>query len=107
MAGSLGDLGGLLRQAQKMQRQMADLQEELGKRKFEGKAGGGAVKAVVSGNRKLLELKINPDAIDPEEAELLEDLILAAVNEALKAAEETSQKEMQGLSGGMGLPGMM
>jgi DNA-binding protein YbaB len=78
MAGSLGDLGGLLRQAQKMQRQMADLQEELGKRKFEGKAGGGAVKAVVSGNRKLL-----------------------------KAAEETSQKEMQGLSGGMGLPGMM
>ncbi|MDP6941808.1 MAG: YbaB/EbfC family nucleoid-associated protein [Planctomycetota bacterium] len=107
MAGSLGDLGGLLRQAQKMQRQMAELQEELGKRKFDGQAGGGAVKAVVSGKRQLLELKIDPEAVDPSEAELLEDLVLTAVNEALKAAEETSQQEMQGLSGGMGLPGMM
>ncbi len=107
MAGSLGDLGGLLRQAQKMQRQMSELQEDLAQRKFEASSGGGAVKVTVSGARQLLELKINPEVVDPEETELLEDLVMTAVSDALKQAEEVSSKEMQALSGGMGMPGMM
>ncbi len=107
MAGSLGDLGGLLRQAQKMQRELAAKQEELAKRRFDGSAGGGAVQVTVSGTRQLLELKITPEAVDPSEVELLEDMVMAAVNDALKQAEETFNKELGELSGGMGLPGMM
>ena len=106
MAGSLGDLGGLLRQAQKMQRQVAELQEELHKRIFEGSAGGGAVKVKVNGARQLLEVKISPEVVDPKDVDMLEDLVAGAVKEALKQAEETVAAEMQGLTGGMGLPGM-
>ena len=107
MAGSLGDLGGLLRQAQKMQREMAAKQEELGKRRFDGSAGGGAVQVTVSGGRQLLEVKIAKEAVDPEEVDLLEDLVMAAVNDALKQAEEAFARELGELSGGLGLPGMM
>ncbi|HEX9793961.1 MAG TPA: YbaB/EbfC family nucleoid-associated protein [Planctomycetota bacterium] len=106
MAGSLGDLGGLLKQAQRMQRQVAELQEELNKRTFEGRAGGGAVRAKVNGARAILEIKISPEVVDPAEVELLEDLVLGAVKDALNQAEATVAKEMQGLTGGMGLPGM-
>ena len=106
MAGSLGDLGGLLRQAQKMQRQVAELQEELKKKTFEGQSGGGAVHVVVNGNRELVEIKIKPEAVDPEDVEMLEDMVQGAVNEALKKAEETTQAEMQRVTGGMGLPGL-
>ena len=107
MAGSLGDLGGLLRQAQKMQRQAAELQEELAKRTFEGKAGGGAVVAKVNGARQVLDIKINPEVVDPEEAEMLEDLVCSALNDALRQVDETTQSEMQRLTGGLGLPGLM
>ena len=107
MAGSLGDLGAQLRQAQKMQREMASKQEELGKRRFEASAGGGAVRVTVTGARQILELKIAPEAIAAGEADLLEDLVQAAVNEALRQAEETIARELGELSGGLGLPGMM
>ncbi len=107
MAGSLGDLGGMLRQAQKMQRELAAKQEELGKRRFEGRAGGSAVIVTMNGARQLLELKIDPAVVNPEEADLLEDLVLTAVNDALRKVEETTAKELGELSGGMGLPGMM
>ncbi|KAA3608204.1 MAG: YbaB/EbfC family nucleoid-associated protein [Planctomycetota bacterium] len=107
MAGSLGDLGGLLRQAQKMQRQVAELQEELNQRTFEGSAGGGAVTAKVSGARQILEIKIQPEVVNPEEVDLLEDLVSGAVREALRKAEESTQAEMQKVTGGMGLPGLM
>jgi DNA-binding YbaB/EbfC family protein len=107
MAGSLGDLGGLLRQAQKMQRQMAELQEDLAQRKFEASSGGGAVKVTVSGARQVIALSINPEVVDPEDTELLEDLVMTAISDALKQAEVVSSQEMQALSGGMGIPGLM
>lgn len=107
MAGSLGDLGGLLQQAQKMQRQVAELQEELHKQVFEGSSGGGAVQAKVNGARQLLEIEIKPEVVNPDEVDLLEDLVTTAVRDALKKAEDTTTSEMQRITGGMGLPGMM
>lgn len=89
-----------------MQRQMAALQEELNKRQFEASAGGGAVRAVVNGARELLSVHIRAEAVDPGDVEMLEDLVLAAVREAQKQATETVQKEIQALTGGMGLPGL-
>ena len=107
MAGSLGDLGGLLRQAKKMQRQVAEVQEELAKAEFEGSSGGGAVKVKVNGAREFLGISIKAEVVDPEDVEMLEDLVGAALKEALKKAEEASSEAMKGVTGGMGLPGMM
>ena len=106
MAGSLGDLGGLLKQAQKMQRQVQEIQEDLAKTEYAGSAGGGVVKAVVDGQRQLKNLTIQPEAVDPAEVEMLEDLVLAAVSDALKQAEEAASKAMKGVTGGLGMPGM-
>ena len=106
MAGSLGDLGGLLRQAQKVQRQMAELQEELKKQSFEGTAGGGAVTARVSGAKELLEVRIRPEAVEAGDVEMLEDLVTTAVRNALNEAETQTSKKMKELTGGLGLPGM-
>jgi DNA-binding YbaB/EbfC family protein len=92
----------LMRQAQKMQQQMAEMQEALDAREYEAASGGGMVKAKVSGKRELLALTIDPGAVDPEDVELLQDMILAAVNEALRTGEETREREMNRLSGGMG-----
>ena len=89
-----------------MQRQVSDLQEELKKRVFEGRAGGGAVLAKVNGARELVEVKIQPDAVDPADVGMLEDMVRGAVNDALRQAEETSSEEMQRITGGMGLPGI-
>lgn len=106
MAGSLGDLGGLLRQAQKMQRQVQELQEELSKRHFEGVAGNGLVRAVVSGARDLVSIRIAPEAVDPSDLSLLEDLVTVAVKEALRKAEAESSSAMKKVTGGLGLPGL-
>ena len=102
--------GGMMRQqAQmqqkllKMQQEMAKAQEDVEKSSFTASVGGGAVKAVVSGKKELLELQIAPEAIDPEDAETLQDMIVSAVNEALRQAEETMEREMQKLTGGMDL----
>ena len=97
------NMNAMMKQAQKLQQDMARLQEELEAREYEATAGGGAVKAVVCG-KKLKTLEISPDAVDPEDVEMLCDLVLAAVNEALTQAEETSAREMQKLTGGM--PGL-
>ena len=107
MAGSLGDLGGLPKQAQKMQRQMAQMQEELAKKSFEGRAGGGAVVVTITGGRELQSVKINPEVVDPNEVEMLEDLVAGALKDALAQVEAESAEAMKGISGGMGLPGMM
>ncbi len=106
MAGSLGDLGGLLRQAQQMQKQVAAKQEELARRRYEGRAGG-VVRAVVNGAHELLELHIDPQALADGESEMLEDLIVTAVNEAMRQVEETARKELAAVTGGLGLPGLM
>ena len=100
-----GNMQQLMRQAQKMQQQMLQLQEDLDKREYEGTAGGGAVSCKVSGKRQLIELTIDKDAVDPEEVEMLQDMVLAAVNDALKNGEETREREMARV-GGAGMGGM-
>ena len=106
-----GMMGGanmqqLARQAQKLQQQMAKAQEELDAREFEATSGGGMVTAKVNGKRELLDLTIKPEAVDPDDVEMLEDMVMAAVNEALRTAAETVEREMGKLTGGMGMPGL-
>lgn len=91
----------LLKQAQKMQEDMLKMQEELESRNFTATAGGGAVSAVVSGKRELVSLTIDPDAVDPEDVEMLQDMIIAAVNSALHDAETTASENMSKVTGGM------
>jgi len=101
-----GNMSNLMKQAQRMQRQMEESQKELESKEYTAKAGGGAVQAVVSGKKELVSITIDPDAVDPEDVEILQDMILAAVNEALKQADEDSANAMKGLTGGMGLGGL-
>jgi hypothetical protein len=104
--GGMGNINKLMKQVQKMQEEMAKLQEELKERTVEATAGGGAVRAVANGKKELVEIKIQPEAVDPEDVEMLEDLILAAVNEALQKAEEMVASEMGKLTGGLNIPGL-
>lgn len=97
-----GNMQQMMKQAQKMQQQMLLLQEELDARTYEASSGGGMVTAKVSGKRELLSLAINPQAVDPEDTELLQDMIIAAVNEALREGEDTREREMSRFGGGMG-----
>ena len=97
-----GNMQQLMRQAQKMQQQMLQKQEELDAREYEGTAGGGAVSCKISGKRQLTMLTIQPDAVDPDDVEMLQDMIVAAVNDALKKGEETREAEMNKIGGGMG-----
>ena len=99
-------MGKMMKQAQKMQAQMAKMQEELAARTVEATAGGGMVKVVVTGKQEIKEIKINPEAVDPEDVEMLEDLVLAAVNEGLKESQEMASKEMSKITGGLNIPGM-
>ena len=104
-------MGGMFRQMQKkalgVQRRMAELQEDLKQRVYEGTAGGGAVTANVNGQRELLAVKISPEVVDPDDVEMLEDLIIVAVSQALKKAEEAYVEEMGRITGGLGMPGLM
>ena len=105
-----GMMGGanmqqLARQAQKLQQQMTKMQEELDAREFEATSGGGMVTAKVNGKRELLALTIKPEAVDPEDVEMLQDLIISAVNEALRQAEEAMDGKMNALTSGLGLSG--
>lgn len=97
-----GNMQQMMKQAQKMQQQMLKMQEEFEARTFEASSGGGMVAAKVSGKREVLALTINPQAVDPEDTELLSDMIMAAINEALRECEETREREMNRLGGGMG-----
>lgn len=106
-----GMMGGanmqqLARQAQKLQQQMGKVQEELDEREFEAASGGGMVTAKVNGKKEVLSITIKPEAVDPDDLEMLEDLVLAAVNEAIRTAGETVEREMGKLTGGMGMPGL-
>ncbi len=98
------DMGGMLRQAQKMQKEMARVQEELKKRVVEGSAGGGMVTAQVTGGMELVALKIDPQVLTPSDKDVLEEMIVAAVNAATQEAQKMLQQEMGKLTGGMGLP---
>jgi len=101
------NLGGLMKKAQKMQSEMQKVQEELAKRVVEGAAGGGMVKVQVNGAREVLAVRIERECVDPEDVEMLEDLVLAAVKEALRKADEMSKNALGKLTGGMEIPGLM
>ena len=101
-----GGMGNLLKQAQQMQQKMARLQEELGQRTVEASVGGGMVSVTVNGKNEVLSLKIEPQVVDPDDIEMLEDLVLAGVNEALRKSQEMVSEEMSTLPGGMKIPGL-
>lgn len=98
------NLNKLMKQAQKMQAQMAKIQEELGEKTVEATVGGGMVKVVVNGHKQLQSIEIDPAAVDPDDVEMLQDLILAAVNEAMDKADKMAQEELSKVTGGMNLP---
>ena len=100
------DINKLMQQAQQMQEQMAQAQEQLGSETVEASAGGGLVMVRATGNGDITEIKIDPKAIDPDDPELLEDMVLAAVNEALRSAQSLAQSRLGALTGGLGLPGL-
>lgn len=96
----------MMKQAQKLQAQMAKLQEDLANMTVEASSGGGAVTAVVSGQQQLVSIKITPEVVDPEDVEMLQDMVLAAVNEAMAKAQEAAAKQMSSLTGGLNIPGL-
>lgn len=107
--GFRGGYGGMnqanmMKQAQKMQQDFLRMQKELEEKEFTAKAGGGMVTAVVNGNREVTKIEIKPEAVDPDDVEMLQDLVLAAVNEVLRKVEETSSAEMGKITGGLNLP---
>ena len=103
--GGMGNMNNLMKQAQRMQRQMEEAQKELETREVSASSGGGAVTATVSGTKELLSVKIDPDAVDPDDVEMLEDMIVAAVNEALRKMDEEARASLSRFTGG--LPGGM
>lgn len=100
-----GNMNNMMKQVQKMQREMAKLQEEIEQKTVEASAGGGAVTVVASGKKEILSISIKPEAVDPDDVEMLQDMITAAVNEALRQADEMLNKEMSKITGGLNLPG--
>ena len=101
MGGMPGNYANMMKQAQRMQRQMEESQKELETREFVGTAGGGAVEAKVNGSRELLGLKLSEDIVDPEDIETLQDAIVAAINEAMRQADEASASLMSKMTGGL------
>jgi len=106
MGGGPGNMQSMLKQAQKMQEDMANLQAELEEREYDVAAGGGVVNVKINGKKEIISVKIEPEVVDPDDIETLEDLITAAVNEAIKKVEAVSQDEMSKITGSMSLPGM-
>lgn len=102
----MGNMNNMLRQAQKLQEEMTKMQSELEEKTVEASAGGGAVTVTVSGKKQLVSVKISPDAVDPDDIETLEDLVMAAANEALRKAEEMMVNAMGKITGGMNIPGL-
>ena len=99
-------MNSMLRQAQKMQEDMAALQEDLDSREYNVSAGGGAVSLKINGKREILSIEISPEIVDPDDIETLSDILVAAVNEAIKRVDDTNNAEMSALTGSVGLPGM-
>ena len=99
-------LGDIMKQAQVMQEKMAKVQEEVAKKRVEATAGGGMVTVVANGKQEILSIKIDPEVVDPKDVEMLQDLIVAAVNEAQKKAQELMAEEIKGLTRGLRIPGL-
>ena len=102
--GNMGNMAGMMKKVQKMQNEMKKMQEELKRKTVEVTAGGGAVKIVMDGEKQVQKLVIDKSAVDPEDVEMLQDLVMAAFNEATKKVDEMMASEMQKLTGGLGLP---
>jgi len=101
-----GNMGGMMKQMQKMQKDMEKMQSQLEETEVEASSGGGAVSCKVNGKKEVLAITIDEDVVDPEDVEMLQDLVMAAVNEALRKAEDMMEKEMKKLTGGMNIPGL-
>ena len=106
MGGGPQDMNSMIRQAQKMQDEMAELQEELDAREYEISAGGGVVTVKIAGTKEVKSIDIKPEIVDPDDIEMLSDILVAAVNEAIKRVEETNAEEISKITGGLSLPGM-
>ncbi|MCI5809472.1 MAG: YbaB/EbfC family nucleoid-associated protein [Oscillospiraceae bacterium] len=104
--GAASNMQGMLKQAQKMQAQIAQVQAQLEEKEHTVSVGGGAVEVVMSGKKELKALMIKPEVVDPEDIEMLQDLVISAVNEVIREIEDESAKEMEKISGGMNLPGL-
>ena len=102
----MNNMNQMMKQVKKMQAQMLKAQEELETKTVEGSAGGGVVTVTVSGHKKLLNIAIKPEAVDPEDVEMLQDLVITAVNDALAKAEELANQDMGKYTGGMKIPGL-
>ena len=105
--GAAGGLAGMLKQAQKMQEDMAEKQAELEERVYDISAGGGMVNLRINGKKEIVEMKIKPDIVDPDDIETMTDVIVAAVNAAIRQVEDTANEEMKKITGQMNLPGMI
>ena len=106
MGGGPQDMNAMIRQAQKMQDDMAVLQEELDAREYDISAGGGAINIKISGTKEVKMIDIKPEIVDPDDIEMLTDILVAGINEAIKRVEETNAAEMEKVTGGLGMPGM-
>ena len=104
MPGMGGNMQQMMMKAQRMQQEMQRVQEEVGNSELEYSAGGGAVKVVIYGRKEIKSIEIQPDCVDPDDVEMLQDLIIAAVNGAIALADETMNREMNKVTGGIGLP---
>jgi len=101
-----GNMNNMMKQVQKMQKQMEEMQKELEQKEVEATSGGGAVMVKVTGKKDLLEVKIDPEVVDKDDVEMLEDMIVAAVNEAFRKADEMMENEMKKVTGGVNIPGL-
>ena len=101
-----GNMNNMMKQIQKIQKEMTDAQEKLEVENFEATAGGGAIKAIVNGKKELISIELKPEIVDPDDIEMLQDLIIVAVNEALKVADETMNKTMGKYTSGLNMPGL-
>ena len=104
--GANQNMNSMIRQAQKMQEQITELQNDIEERDFSATAGGGAVEVVLSGKKTMKSLTLKPEVVDPEDIEMLQDLIISAVNEAVNSIEQTTEEEMNKITGGVALPGL-
>lgn len=104
--GNMGNMGGMMKQMQKMQKEMMKAQEELKEKSVEGTAGGGMVTVVMNGHKEVLDVQIKEEVVDPDDIDMLQDLVLAAMNEALKQVDELVNKNMGKFTQGMNIPGL-
>lgn len=106
MGGMGGNMNNMIKQAQKMQQEMIKMQNEIEEQEFESTAGGGVITVKMTGTKQIVSVNIKPEAVDPDDVEMLQDLIITAVNDAMKKVDEANNAKMSRLTGGMNIPGL-